>query len=59
MSQPKVVIMCDEGSFGRYPHQRDLDRLATFTEVEFVPCQAVPDPGEPLHTLPPRPRSIL
>ena len=43
---PKVVIMCDEGSYGRYPHQRDLDRLGSFAEVEFVACgpPASPDP---------------
>ena len=43
---PKVVIMCEKGAYQRYPHQRDLDRLASFADVVYVPCQSVdtPDP---------------
>lgn len=38
--------MCDQSAWKRYPHQRDLDRLASFAQVVYVPCQAVasPDP---------------
>jgi|EP01046_Picozoa_sp_COSAG06_P000493 phosphoglycerate dehydrogenase-like enzyme len=43
---PKVVVLCDESAWSRYPHQRDIDRLASFAEVEWVPCQAVPSPDE-------------
>ena len=52
---PKVVIMCDEGSYTHYPHQRDLDRLGSFAEVEFAACgpPASPDPvGEGVNAMP-------